>query len=1280
MIKKMNKYLVILLSLLFPCVLLAQNRGIRAVDNKGTIIYVDPSKWFQVGSNLFNKNTNGNVAIGVIDTSSFKPVDYSRLYISNGGITTLPVLKLDTPFDGELTDDVLTWDPSDFSVKKIAISTLSPNDWHILGNAGTDPATNFLGTTDNQDLSFRTYNTERMRIASSGNIGIGTVAPASTLEINSTAANTSGLRLTNLTSASPASTGATIGVNAAGDVVVVNSSVTATTVSNTSTGNTLTTTVNDVTGTAVNIINSNTLTATDGKLVSTVNGVETTPEVPILISANNGLTATNGNVQLDGALIKPTTITTDAANTLAVAGLQSASPTGTDNIVVVNSSGVLSTLDRSILNNGWLLKGNAGTNPANNFLGTTDDQPLFFRINDNYAGHIAQNNTSLGNSSLNPSATGQFNTAMGSNSLSALSDGTYNTATGFQNFQGLTSGSYNVAMGVENIGALTSGWNNIAIGAGNLSIETGNQNIAIGAGVGQGLLNGSSNILIGGSTSYRIDASGPNKSNEMNIGNALFGKAINSAIGTASIGINTNNPGNTFEVKSAAANTSGLRLSNLTSTSPATATSVATLGINATGDVVVVNSAPATTTNTLTATNGSLISTVNGVATTPAVPVLTSANNGLTATNGNVQLGGTLIQPTTINTNSNNFAITNLPAGAPSDRLVAIDPSSGILKTVTQAMWSTIGNAGTNPANNFLGTTDDQPLNFKINNEKAGRIVKGVAANGSNSVTALGYQALNNFDGYDNTAIGYQALTALNNTGAGDNVAVGYKSLVASTNGLANTAIGSQSLARNTSGQWNSALGYLSLVGITTGNNNSGIGVQALYSVNSGTYNVGVGVNSLVHFTTGSYNIGIGTSTGTAIGSNWYTGSSNILIGMSSANNVSPSSYTASNELNIGNTLYGKNVNGAVNGTTGAIGINTNAPATTLDVNGQVTVRNLPAGTAADNIVVADTTTGLLKTVVSNATFWKTTGNGGTNPANNFIGTTDNNNLMFKVDNTKAGVISTGGGTGFGRQSLLNGLGTTNTAFGGNTLMNVTGTSNVAVGYRALEANTVGNYNTAMGVGALLGNTSGSQNIAIGNDALGSLAGGTATANIALGYQAGKNLTSGNNNIAIGSSVSLPSSSGNYQLNIGNAIYGIGVNNPVPNTAQIGINTNAPNATLDVQGSQVVKVAIATGSYAVKTNDYMLVVPSGSSPANTITLPSAAANIGRVLMIKTSIINTSSVTVKTSSASEKFDGSWPASAISGGPIAGSTSILLDSTGINDHITVISDGTSWYVSN
>jgi Chaperone of endosialidase len=49
--------------------------------------------------------------------------------------------------------------------------------WELTGNGGTNPANNFLGTTDNQPLAIRTNGQERMRIAPDGRVGIGMPNP-----------------------------------------------------------------------------------------------------------------------------------------------------------------------------------------------------------------------------------------------------------------------------------------------------------------------------------------------------------------------------------------------------------------------------------------------------------------------------------------------------------------------------------------------------------------------------------------------------------------------------------------------------------------------------------------------------------------------------------------------------------------------------------------------------------------------------------------------------------------------------------------------------------------------------------------------------------------------------------------------------------------------------------------------------------------------------------------------------------------------------------------------
>lgn len=99
--------------------------------------------------------------------------------------------------------------------------------------------------------------------------------------------------------------------------------------------------------------------------------------------------------------------------------------------------------------------------------------------------------------------------------------------------------------------------------------------------------------------------------------------------------------------------------------------------------------------------------------------------------------------------------------------------------------WRLTGNADTVDGTNFLGTTDNKPLNFRVNNQKSGRI--GLAGDGS---TFLGYQAGSNDDysNRQNTFIGYQAGSS--NTTGSRNTANGYQALYYNETGDDNTALG----------------------------------------------------------------------------------------------------------------------------------------------------------------------------------------------------------------------------------------------------------------------------------------------------------------------------------------------------------------------------------------------------------------------------------------------------------------------------------------------------------
>ena len=60
----------------------------------------------------------------------------------------------------------------------------SGNDgWEIWGNTLPFPAQEWFGTTDNQDVVFRTNAVERMRLDATGNLGVGTATPTERLDV-----------------------------------------------------------------------------------------------------------------------------------------------------------------------------------------------------------------------------------------------------------------------------------------------------------------------------------------------------------------------------------------------------------------------------------------------------------------------------------------------------------------------------------------------------------------------------------------------------------------------------------------------------------------------------------------------------------------------------------------------------------------------------------------------------------------------------------------------------------------------------------------------------------------------------------------------------------------------------------------------------------------------------------------------------------------------------------------------------------------------------------------
>jgi hypothetical protein len=106
-------------------------------------------------------------------------------------VTTVPgaatsLLVYNTVTVSDVTPGYYFWDGTQWV--RLLSGTLPPAsaDWTLTGNAGTTAGANFLGTTDAQDLVFKTNNTEYMRILTTGEVGINTPAPVLSLQVNAT--------------------------------------------------------------------------------------------------------------------------------------------------------------------------------------------------------------------------------------------------------------------------------------------------------------------------------------------------------------------------------------------------------------------------------------------------------------------------------------------------------------------------------------------------------------------------------------------------------------------------------------------------------------------------------------------------------------------------------------------------------------------------------------------------------------------------------------------------------------------------------------------------------------------------------------------------------------------------------------------------------------------------------------------------------------------------------------------------------------------------------------
>jgi hypothetical protein len=149
--------------------------------------------------------------------------------------------------------------------------------------------------------------------------------------------------------------------------------------------------------------------------------------------------------------------------------------------------------------------------------------------------------------------------------------------------------------------------------------------------------------------------------------------------------------------------------------------------------------------------------------------------------------------------------------------------------------------------------------------------------------------------------------------------------------------------------------------------------------------------------------------------------------------------------------------------------------------------------------------------------------------------------------------------------------GNNNVAVGRNAgVYNKTGGYNTLVGYSAgfgVSNNSNYSYNTGFGWSVLYGITTGGYNVGLGVRSGYGLT--TGAGNAFIGYQAGDNLVSGSRNIIIGYDIDATSSTAYGSLNIGNLLFGTGIDGTgtTLSTGNIGIGTTTPWRDFAVTGT-----------------------------------------------------------------------------------------------------------------
>ena len=344
----------------------------------------------QAGNNL---NLTGAGSLGVGTNSPTAKIDV----VPASGADPLALQSLR---GGVSTDSIVTVNAATGILRKRTLAdVLSDQDtlvWKLDGNLTT--AVRSLGTKSNFALPIITNNVERMRIAATGEVGIGTSSPTNKLTVEAsadplklvglqTAAQTDSLLTINavtgvvrkITIDSVASRGivAENGVNKQGNIVRLGGNLNRATSINTDATNTLAVAGLQSASSADSVVLADKTTGVLRRMTLADVGSNS-------FTANNGLTKTANNVKLGGTLVDANTvIAAGASNTLAITGLQTAAMT--DSLITQDAAtGILrkitidSVASRGVVaNNGLTKTGNVVQLGGTLLHATTVDQATY---------------------------------------------------------------------------------------------------------------------------------------------------------------------------------------------------------------------------------------------------------------------------------------------------------------------------------------------------------------------------------------------------------------------------------------------------------------------------------------------------------------------------------------------------------------------------------------------------------------------------------------------------------------------------------------------------------------------------------------------------------------------------------------------------------------------------------------------------------------------------------------------------------------------------------------